>query len=394
MSADNKNNDLSFLTNWQSNKDYFQMLNLMASLSRLFSENDTPYLDYRLAENLFCKYYNAINDARSCTAYDARIHNLGIGIKTFIINNHSTEKIAEFNKLKTKLDAVKNVELARLLAQYRNDRIKFANNQYDVNHSIYHIVGRKNNQLIIFNTPYDLINLDEIKDVKETSKSITFSDDKNFYLFNKSKSVLMKRFEVSKDHMIIPIDILKDPLSLLSTLIKEKTNQTIYYPKHNALKKGKDYVILPLYSKRGGKPHVPERSGLNQWNAKGRPRNANEIYIPIPRAIHKNYPDFFPNRDVAFNLILPNGKILSASICQEGNKALMSNPNSELGEWLLRKVLNKKEGELITFDDLLRFGVDSVLIQKIENANDPNQTDFKISFANSIYESYDEFIND
>ena len=83
------------------------MLKLMAQLSRLFSENEVPYLYYRLTENLFCRYYAAINDARSCTAYDARIAGIGIGIKTFgISSGSSTEKIAEFNKLKPQLRAV------------------------------------------------------------------------------------------------------------------------------------------------------------------------------------------------------------------------------------------------------------------------------------------------
>ena len=87
MSADIYSNLGAFLTNWRDNKSYFEMLQLMASISKLFSESSTPYLDYRLTENLFCKYYNAQNDARSCTAYDARLANLGIGIKTFIIRN-------------------------------------------------------------------------------------------------------------------------------------------------------------------------------------------------------------------------------------------------------------------------------------------------------------------
>ena len=95
----------SFLENWTKNDKYFEMLRLMAQLSRLFSESKTPYLDYRLTENLFCRYFKALNDARSCTAYDARIGSVGIGIKTFILNgsDQSTEKIAEFNKLNYKI---------------------------------------------------------------------------------------------------------------------------------------------------------------------------------------------------------------------------------------------------------------------------------------------------
>ncbi len=46
-----------FLTSWHNNSKYFDMLRIMAQLSRLFSDNIIPYLDYRLAENLFCKYF-------------------------------------------------------------------------------------------------------------------------------------------------------------------------------------------------------------------------------------------------------------------------------------------------------------------------------------------------
>ena len=38
---------------------------------------------------------------------------------------------------------------------------------------------------------------------------------------------------------------------------------------------------------------VFEKSGLNQWNAGGRPRHSDEVYIPIPSEIHKNFQGFF-----------------------------------------------------------------------------------------------------
>ncbi len=45
---------------------------------------------------------------------------------------------------------------------------------------------------------------------------------------------------------------------------------------------------------------VFEKSGLNQWNAGGRTRNKSEVYIPIPNAIHNNFPNFFPSRNQSF----------------------------------------------------------------------------------------------
>lgn len=380
---------VNFLEKWQSNEQYFDMLVLLSSLSNLFSDNSVPYLDYRVAENLFCKYFNAINDARSCTAYDARLGALGIGIKTFGIKKTSTEKIAEFDRLKPQLDALSGKSLAVQLAQFRNERIDFANNTFDVLDSIYHIVGRCDGGLKIFNTSYDKIDIDDIHEVKDKEKSLSFVSGGEFYNFNKSKSVLMKRFFLPKEYKYVPVEILEDPLQLLSELLRKQTKEL----KKARLQKGVDYVVLPLYSTQKG-INVPEKSGLNQWNASGRKRDENEIYIPIPAKIHKEYPDFFPTRDEPFELQLPHGESLSAKICQQGGKALMSNPNSALGEWILRKVLKKKPGELVTMEDLNKFGVDSVYIEKKHRKNDSGCEVFSISFTTSTYESYQNFFEE
>ena len=385
------NNLKEFLTHWKENKIYFEMLRLMASLSKLFSENSTPYLDYRLAENLFCKYFNAQNDARSCTAYDARLSKLGIGIKTFIINSgFSLEKIAEFNKLKPQLNGLRGMDLARQIAIFRNERMRFSNNTYDVTETQYHIVGRQEGQLLVFNTPYEEVNVEAICDIVDKESSISFNDGINEYSFNKSKSVLQKRFTLPTNYVKVSVDILNEPLELLSSLLKNNGTVSLNAPVLQPEVKGYDYVILPLYSKRG-EPHVPERSGLNQWNAKGRPRNADEVYIPIPLSIHKSYPNFFPGRDCPFELILPNGDKMSAKVCQEGGKALMSNPNSALGEWILRKVLRKNYGELLTMDDLNKYGIDSVKIISTHKTNENGEAIFKIIFANSSYENFETF---
>lgn len=133
------------------------------------------------------------------------------------------------------------------------------------------------------------------------------------------------------------------------------------------LKLGKDFVVLKLFSEKYN--GVPPKSGLNQWNAGGRARDANEVYIPIPLSIHHDFPNFFPPRDTSFTLHLPNGSSMSAKICQDGGKALMSNPNKELGKWLLRDVLHLKEGELLTMEKLNLFGFDSVIVFKIDSFN-------------------------
>lgn len=387
-----------FVRQWRENTEYYDMLNLMASLSKLFSESATPYLDYRVTENLFCKYFSAVNDARSCTAYDARIGSLGIGIKTFGVNSgHSVEKIAEFNRLKPELDPLSGYDLAYKIGTFRNERMDVANRMYNVGESLYHIIGRKDASLVVFNTKYEKVDVDHIADVRDSPTAISFNDGHEQYNFNKSKSVLLKRFSVPQNNVEVPVEILSDPLEVLEELLRNRRPDVapIVYPKeiYQPKVKGYDYVVLPLYSTRGKLIHVPEKSGLNQWNAGGRERDENEIYIPVPAELRNNYPDFFPERYIDFELQLPDGQKLSAKICQDGGKALMSKHNADLGKWLLRQVLGKKPGELVTIEDLERFGIDSVYIEKLHSRTPSGMEQYKISFTRSDYESYQEFRN-
>lgn len=341
----------------ETDSNYFSMLALMASLSNLFSESEIPFIHYRITENLFCKYIGAENLSRTDTAYDARWNDIGIGIKTFIFtNNFSIQKIAEFNALSYELSHLKGLDLAYKLADFRNDRIKVANSLYGIKSSLYHIIGRKEGSLRVFNTSYDFVDKENIKILNNTEKGIHFTDGKNKYSFQRSKSVLLKEFILPESAHIIGVDIIKDPFKLLEKLIGDKVCQS----KETTKKK----ILLPLFSKRGDANYVPEKSGLNQWNAAGRARDENEIYIPVPASVHREHPHFFPDRDTVFTLHLPDGSSMDAKLCQQGSKALMSNPNKTLGEWLLRKVLHKKPDSLVTYTDLEIAGFDSLVVTK------------------------------
>lgn len=388
-----------FLSNWKNNTEYFKLLELMARLSNLFSDNVIPFLHYRVTENLFCKYFNAENLSRSDTAYDAKTHNFGIGIKTFQFEKGvSVEKVAEFNAISKFLKNYKNKDLAYQVSKARNDRMELGQRLYAINSGCYHIIGRVQNGLTVFNTPYPLINLNSIHSVKDTGHALQFEDDINFYSFNYSKSTLFKRFEVSKDKIDIPVSIIQDPYELLKQLLMTKDYEGRYqdlYEIRSAIKKqveknkrldfGKTYVILPLFALKGDVKYIPEKSGLNQWNAGGRERQADEVYIPIPAKINSNFPNFFPNIDTTFTLHLPNGSSLSAKPCQQNRKALMSNPNIALGKWILRDILQVKEGELVTIEHLNRFGFDSVVVYK------DSETDYRIDVCKTMSYSKDMF---
>ena len=100
-------------------------------------------------------------------------------------------------------------------------------------------------------------------------------------------------------------------------------------------------------------------------NAGGRKRDVDEIYIPFPAEARAEKPNFFPPRNEDFRIILPNGAELMARVCQDDGKAIMSNPNKALGHWLLREVFELPPKTLLTYGDLQKYGIDSVVFEKI-----------------------------
>ncbi|HPO61051.1 MAG TPA: hypothetical protein PLN45_05825 [Exilispira sp.] len=198
------------------NEDYTKLLIAISKLSGLFSDNSIPYINYRVVENIFCKAYNAVNLSRSDTAFDAKIDTLGIGLKTFICNSNSKlEKVAEFNTLSRNITNINDYnDKVIKISEIRNDRISMAKRLYQIDNAIYHIVARRENQLILFDDSYDLINVDAINRIIDTPKSLSFFDNQNEYSYNYSKSTLFKRFTIPNDPYIIPVNIIEDPYSL------------------------------------------------------------------------------------------------------------------------------------------------------------------------------------
>ena len=355
---------------------YKEYLQIIGSLSNLFSDSNTPYLYYRIAEKMFCKAFNATDLSRSDVSYDAQKESLGIGLKTFLRgNNKSIQKIAEFNKDKLLYDDLSLVKKIKKISKLRNKRLIFTNNLYQIDHSIYHCVIRDHGRFFIYEEETDQIDIKSIQNIKQKKSSIFFDDGIHEYSFSLSKSTLMKRFNTSKFVDDFPVQIIQNPLEELYGLLNRE--QPIMEQSHIV-----DTAYLPLYGK-GRK--VYESSGLNQWNANGRTRNYSEAYIPIPKKFHDLKPYFFPNKDIIFTLKLPNNTTLKTKVCQSGSKALMSNPNKDLGKWLLRDIFKLKEGELLTNDILYTYGIDSVRIDKIANL------EYEINFAK--LDSYENFIS-
>lgn len=340
-------------------EDYENLLVTIGALSNLFSESSTPYLDYRVVENIFCKSFNAKNLARFDCSADAQKGNVGIGIKTFLHNNRN-QKVAEFNEFSREILSKSPEEQVLLVSNLRNERINFTKRTYNIDEMIYHLVTRDSSKFYVIETPMDTIDTNKIKILDTSKTSVKFKDDKNEYSFLYSKSTLFKKFDLEKTLLEIPVNIIDDPYTFLKNALYSKINELKIKDENT------QSVILPLYSEKNGEKFVFEKSGLNQWNAGGRKRDINEVYIPIKASFYRENPDFFPDRETPFDVELPNGKILNMKICQENGKALMSNPNKELGKWILREVLALKEGEVLTYDKLKSLGINSVLITKGE----------------------------
>ena len=365
------------LQNHKQKELYKDSLRTIGSLSNLFSDSKAPYLYYRIAEKIFCNSFSANDLSRGDMALDAMKNGVGIGLKTFLAsNNKSFQKVAEFNKDKHLYENESLPNFVDVVANLRNERIRFTQNLYAIDSNVYHCVVRYDNHFKIFEEKMDYIDRDNISNVKQKKNSITFNDGLHDYSFNLSKSTLTKRFitNIYKDEF--DVQILKNPLQDLQECLT--INKLNYDNEFKTI----ETVYLPLYGKN---KKVYPRSGLNQWNANGRDRDVNEVYIPIPIIVHKKAPDFFPNREQAFYLTLPNKEKLLAKVCQSNSKALMSYSNKELGKWILRDVLSLKEGELLTYDRLEILGIDSVRIDKLDSEN------YEINFVS--LGSYEKFIS-
>lgn len=390
----------------KNKENYKNMLKCVGRLSNLFSESDSPYLSYRAHENIFCKYLEADNLARSDCSADAKKQNTGIGLKTWV--GRDDQKVAEFGKLKKFYADLKGLDLVKKIAEYRNERIRVTKNIYGIDVMIYHVVKRIPNAMQILECAFDFIDVDNISMIpdKGNDNNTYFTDGKHTYHFSVSKNTLYMIFSELELMEEFEVDIAPDPYELLTGIenfynakeygiefVTDSKEQIIFNKSRVSIKrKMKEQLCLPLYSIKGKEKikYVPEKSGINQWNAGGRVRDVNELYIPYQSKERKISENFFPSKDTSFTLHLPNGTDISAKMCQEVDKknplmgkAIMSNPNKVLGKWLLRDVFELPEKVLVTYEMLEKFGIDSVIFTKNSNL------DYSIDFAE--IGTYEEF---
>ncbi len=367
-------------TTQEEKQRYTNMLVTIGSFSKLFSENERPYLASRVTENVFCRYLNAENLSRSDITADAKKDKVGIGIKTWIGSN--LQKIAEFNAQKPSYEHLSDEDMILRIAELRNERIAFTMRNYALDEMVYHCTVREPGKILIKECPLLPVDINSIKQINRNRNIITFSDDFSSYSFNTSKSTLYKDFSSMSTMEELGVKIISNPFELLEKLEAQYSESGTQKQDKN---KEDNTIYLPLYSIKNGERIVHEKSGLNIRFAAGRPRDPYEVYIPIPSSFNAKHRAFFPKRDEIFTLKLPNGKELSAKICQDGDKALMSNPNKALGHWFFDEVFKIAPTERITYATLEKYGIDSIRIEKEKPGV------YSISFA--TIGSYERFMS-
>lgn len=131
---------------------YEKLLKIVCSLSKLNSQSHSPYLHYRMAENIFCEVFCADNLTRNDISIDAKKANIGIGLKTFLHRNgKSLEKIAEFNKDLELFNRKNEKEICQIVSDLRNKRLDFACRSVAVSkhNLLYHCITRDKNVLYL-----------------------------------------------------------------------------------------------------------------------------------------------------------------------------------------------------------------------------------------------------
>ena len=373
------------------NNKYESLLKSVSSLSRLYSDSDVPLIHSRFIEKLFIEAsINEVRDlSRQDISFDCLVNkNTGVGIKTFRGDtNVSLEKIAEFNNLSASFEGLEIYALAETVSLARNNRIISDAKEVgaDLDNSYYHCLVRRSGAAFIHEEPFELIDVRNLSLIPNTrSRNPFFTDGKSQYSFNRSKSTLLKKFELNKHYnsqrIYIPIIPENKIFDILINFYQDLNKDLFRNEKQGSLEllttgtDKEDYVILPLYGQKKHKV-IEEKSGINAWNAGGRARKFGESYIPIPSIVHKIKPDFFPPKDQKFRTKLPNNTIIDTKICQDGNKAFQSDPLTDLCSWLYQIIdldidksnLRFQKKEIYTYKDLESVGKDSVKIIKVKN---------------------------
>lgn len=121
-------------------------------------------------------------------------------------------------------------------------------------------------------------------------------------------------------------------------------------------------VTISLLDSKG---NLPPRSGLNWGQRPEYHREPNQAYIKVPSTVSRA--GFFPPRGEDFTVVTDDGKVLICRSAQDNAKAIQTPHNNSLIGIYFRRRLGLPSGQLVTLDDLKRYGRTTVDFTKIDD---------------------------
>ena len=128
-----------------------------------------------------------------------------------------------------------------------------------------------------------------------------------------------------------------------------------------------DYIDIQL-TIRGG--DTPPKSGIN-WGHNGRnglrqpTRTGNEAYLSISKQVHKEHPNFLPQRGEKILILTDDEKMFVCVVAQEHRKAIQTCDNNSILGAYIRERIDVPSGSYVETKDLIRYGRDSIRLSKI-----------------------------
>ncbi|BAK15229.1 hypothetical protein SSIL_0806 [Solibacillus silvestris StLB046] len=145
-----------------------------------------------------------------------------------------------------------------------------------------------------------------------------------------------------------------------------------------------EYIDIPL-TIRGGE--TPPKSGIN-WGHNGRnglrqtTRTGNEAYLSISKHVHKERPNFLPQRGEKILILTDDEKMFVCVVAQEHRKAIQTCDNNSILGAYIRERIGVQSGAYVETKDLIRYGRDSLRLSKIYEGLYVLNFDSKLTLSN------------
>ena len=179
---------------------YEEYLRMYGALSALFnqkaSRTGAPYLDSKFQETIYARCFNSEDVDIGNTPHDIRSEfgddKIGIGIKTWLSSRPSFQKVMQLKSLRGEIDPFIDANdaegLAYKLSTIKNQRLMTDYKRLGLHETtnVYHYVTRDRGRMLVSETSYPLVDIDNLTPGKMTNKSLLFIDGYNKYKFTYS----------------------------------------------------------------------------------------------------------------------------------------------------------------------------------------------------------------